>query len=141
MVSQFSSVVGYSATEGFRPLSGFMVSQSVLQIALQRGGEFPSPFGVYGFSMFLTLSTPISALVSVPFRGLWFLNKRRAILRGENPWFPSPFGVYGFSIAITSAVCACRGLFPSPFGVYGFSIMFRGRHSGQAVLSLSLIHI
>ena len=37
---------------------------------------FPSPFGVYGFSIGCSIrNTTMLHLVSVPFRGLWFLNK------------------------------------------------------------------
>ena len=51
-----------------------MVSQSVLNIIDGRVDGFPSPFGVYGFSIVpLTINIDMMT-VSVPFRGLWFLN-------------------------------------------------------------------
>ena len=66
---------------------------------LEVSGEFPSPFGVYGFS--ITSVKLVYVMVSDK--------------------FPSPFGVYGFSISIKNYMMN-KAWFPSPFGVYGFSI-------------------
>ena len=64
--------------------------------------------------------------VSVPFRGLWFLNDFRAVGVERVYLFPSPFGVYGFSILKKVRLEIMPTGFPSPFGVYGFSMMESG---------------
>ena len=66
---------------GFRPLSGFMVSQSaVVDNISTLDLRFPSPVGVYGFSMTHLLMRYTKLRVSVPCRGLWFLNKTLRVL-------------------------------------------------------------
>ena len=90
----------FGLRQGFRPLSGFMVSQwSVAYPRRNATLRFPSPVGVYGFS--IVKDTPYIVWGSL---------------------FPSPVGVYGFSILWMAALAETRGSFPSPVGVYGFSI-------------------
>ena len=63
-------------------------------------------------------------LVSVPFRGSVFLNyvKMTIIRNINNLLFPSPSGVLCFSICDTKQVSRIKNGFPSPSGVLCFSI-------------------
>ena len=75
-------------------------------------------------------------LVSVPFRGSVFLNyvKMTIIRNINNLLFPSPSGVLCFSICDTKQVSRIKNGFPSPSGVLCFSIgrkhAVTGRNSG-----------
>ena len=110
--------------------------------------KFPSPVGVYGLLIIKDLSLELNGeSVSVPCRGLWFVNVEKiSVVLGVSP-FPSPVGVYGLLIrarrnerfSVAGVSVPCRGLwfvnvamfckcisgamFPSPVGVYGLLIL------------------
>jgi len=75
-------------------------------------GEFPSPFGVYGFSIGFVYAVAGAVHVSVPFRGLWFLNNTGLCYQTSIQKFPSPFGVYGFSIKRQDGTFGLAGFRP-----------------------------
>ena len=68
------------------------------------------------------------ARVSVPCRGLWFVNSSEGGNREKN-MFPSPVGVYGLLIRTEQNGSKRQLKFPSPVGVYGLLIRKMLMHS------------
>ena len=83
---------------------------------------FPSPYGAYGFKRICFSLSGLSALVSVPLRGLWFQTGwRYPCVNVGAIKFPSPYGAYGFKLwGLISVKSVSEMLFPSPYGAYGF---------------------
>ena len=86
---------------GFRPLSGTYISQwqSITDKLLWR--SFPTPVGDLYFSIVVReAKKQTQKCVSVPCRGLIFLNESPAIVSLKNIPFPSPVGDLYFSIML-----------------------------------------
>jgi len=95
------NIIQHPVDRSFRPLSGFMVSQSSFLTRKPRPSVCFRPLSGFMVSQF-KMARPLRTRhgqVSVPFRGLWFLNLTfLTFLSSPKTRFPSPFGVYGFSI-------------------------------------------
>ena len=132
--------------EQFPSLSGTYISQSVFKLESRNDSPFPSPVGDLYFSIMKRFSPSKGFhMVSVPCRGLIFLNKKVYSCQSAT-LFPSPVGDLYFSInlkrftkLIPIVSVPCRGLiflnhftiqlfipfllFPSPVGDLYFSII------------------
>ena len=86
--------------------------------------KFPSPSGVSHFS--IAMQSELGSFaddVSVPFRGISFLNKDVFIEPADmTREFPSPSGVSHFSMKVKEAGKKVTDTFPSPSGVSHFSM-------------------
>ena len=84
---------------GFRPLTGNYISQSPVRLPRWYNTPFPSPYGELHFSIFDAVFYDQSTdLVSVPLRGITFLNRRSGTVDDIPVMFPSPYGELHFSI-------------------------------------------
>ena len=132
----------------FRPLSGHLISKSILmyhpewsikfpsplgasyfqicadivECTVKGEHKFPSPLGASYFQMKLRSSNKGRYIVSVPSRGILFPNK----IIGEDycvmPSFPSPLGASYFQIRFFICSIAFH-VFPSPLGASYFQIL------------------
>ena len=83
---------------------------------------FPSPSGVSHFSIKFRKGQIDFLAVSVPFRGISFLNDSDYFRHAVQYQFPSPSGVSHFSIGTGQDRSRSPPQFPSPSGVSHFSI-------------------
>ena len=90
---------------------------------------FPSPSGVSHFSIKFRKGQIDFLAVSVPFRGISFLNDSDYFRHAVQYQFPSPSGVSHFSIWTGQDRSRSPPQFPSPSGVSHFSICWELDHA------------
>ena len=90
---------------------------------------FPSPSGVSHFSIKFRKGQIDFLAVSVPFRGISFLNDSDYFRHAVQYQFPSPSGVSHFSIGTGQDRSRSPPQFPSPSGVSHFSICWELDHA------------
>ena len=107
---------------GFRPLPGYLISQSESPNFNKGVGRFPSPSGVSHFSMEQGFAGGRIDSVSVPFRGISFLNQKNRMRHERIRKVSVPFRGISFLNEIMKIYFERTNGFPSPSGVSHFSI-------------------
>ena len=117
-ISQYNKSCWIHHCQRFRPLSGTYISQWSDSMQHRPRDWFPSPVGDLYFSMAKYYRQTFMAVVSVPCRGLIFLNIKGGIPMYTDFEFPSPVGDLYFSMyrsvirheAQKAVSVPCRGL-------------------------------
>mgnify|MGYP000254884402 CR=1 FL=1 len=125
MVSQsWSHRLHHGLVFRFRPLSGFMVSQyNYARKYIDRALRVSVPCrGLWFLNLPASMGNLSGSSVSVPCRGLWFLNDKMKTEKEKIVVVSVPCRGLWFLNILQDAIVLQNAEFPSPVGVYGFSI-------------------